>query len=65
MKNQNVVLKVGIGLMLGIGAMTVAPRAAHATTPCTPDTPPSYVNIPPCPLPGTMMWPPKSGHVIL
>jgi hypothetical protein len=37
MKKQNVVLKVVIGLMMGIGALTFAPKAAHATTPCTPD----------------------------
>lgn len=34
MKNQNVVLKVGIGLVLGIGAMTLAPKMARASTPC-------------------------------
>lgn len=43
MKKQNVVLKVGIGVMLGIGAMAFAPKAAHATTPCTPTNPPNSV----------------------
>ena len=39
MKKQNVVLKVGIGVMLGIGALTFAPQAAHASTPCDPQSP--------------------------
>lgn len=39
MKKQNVVLKVGIGLVLGMGALTFAPRSAQAATPCTPDIP--------------------------
>jgi len=34
MKKQNVVLKVAIGLVLGIGAMMFAPKAAQASTPC-------------------------------
>lgn len=33
MNNQNVVLKFGIGLALGLGMM-VAPRTAQASTPC-------------------------------
>jgi|GEM_PF-4355360 len=39
MKKQNVVLKVGIGLMLGLGAMVIAPKAAQASPPCIPDIP--------------------------
>lgn len=34
MKKQNVVLKFGIGLVLGIGAFIVAPQTAHASKPC-------------------------------
>lgn len=41
MKNQNVVLKVGIGLVLGIGAIAFAPQTAHAAQPCPPQNCPS------------------------
>lgn len=34
MKKQNVILKVGIGLVLGLCAMAFAPTAAHAAEPC-------------------------------
>lgn len=41
MKKQNLVLKVGIGLVLGIGVLMVAPRTAQAAQVCPPDTPPT------------------------
>lgn len=46
MKKQNVVLKIAIGLVLGIGALIFAPSAAQASTPCTPYVAPA--NTPPC-----------------
>ena len=43
MKKESIVLKVGIGLVLGVGAMTFVPKAAHAVGACPPlsaDCPP-------------------------
>lgn len=35
---KNLVLKVGIGLLIGVGSLTLMTPAAHAKPPCTPDS---------------------------
>lgn len=57
MKKQNVILKVGIGLALGFGAIAFAPKAAQASTPCTPQLPPNEI----CQFPETTCKPEAIG----